>query len=243
MPIASWVRRKVASLDAALGRGPAHHPAWAELVQALQTAGIARELALASLPARLDEAAQEFPEPSGLTEVLDGYYRGDGDVDAGLRRVREDRYVCVRERGGATARQVVARLRLACPEIGPLGLVDDDQDRLVLRTSGAQVPFPFDAVEEHSLRVDDTLYVRRNVTVRALVHATNLLLAARDIPHRFLPLDVDEETEIYVALEAADALVLEAVGLFDTPLGALRAFAGWDRGPMVSFDGRERRVA
>lgn len=218
------------------------HGGWLALLQALQTAGLAMALRPISLPRRLAAAASRPPEPHALTALLEAYYRGDGDVEAGLRRLRADRMVIHREGDGATARQLVARLRLACPEIGPLVLIEEQGGPLVLRTSDARTVLGLDVLDSESMVLDGTRYEQRTVAVRTLVGAANFLLSQRRIRTRFLPLTVAEGVEAYVGLEPADALVLDAAGLLDEPFDAIRSLAAWDRGPLIVYD-PARRVA
>ncbi len=220
------------------------HPRWREVLEGLHRAGLAKALFPASLPARLGSAATRPPEPNALTALLDAYYRGDGDVDAGLVRFRTDRIVLHRERDRATARQIVARLRLAAPELGPLGLIEESGGRLVLRTYAAQEALAPQLLEREPLVLDGVPFERRTIEVRSLVVATNTLLSRRQIPFRFVPLALADSVEAYVALDPADVLVLDAEGLLDEPLDAVRAMARWDRGPLVVYDpNATRRVA
>lgn len=210
------------------------HRAWDRLVRAFQSAGLLSELPISSIVARLGAAYHSAPDGVATASLLEPYYRGDGDVEAGLRRIRQDRYVVHRARDTATAREIVARLRLALPEIGSLGLVEEN-GRLFLRTFGAQAELPEAVVDEDQLMVKDTVYVRRIVNVHTLVAATNDLLRQRAISHRFLPLDAREDEEVYVALEPADAILLDSVDALEDSLGTLRPFAGWSKGPLVVF--------
>lgn len=218
------------------------HPGWMEAVGALHTAGLATALFPASLPTRLGDAATRPPEPWALTSLLERYYRGDGDVDAGLMRLRHDRMVIHRQEDRATAREVVARLRLAAAELGPLALIEEPDGRLVLRTHGAYQPLHPALLESERLDVDGVPFERRTIEVRALVGATNALLSQRDLPVRFVPLALRDGVEAYAGLLPADALVLDAAGLLAEPLDAVRALARWDRGPLVVYD-PARRVA
>lgn len=218
------------------------HAGWRTLLSALHTADLALGLFPATLSPRLGPSAERPPEPWALTQLLERYYRGDGDVDTALARLRQDRVVLHREGDRATARQIVARLRLAAPELGPLGLIEETEGELVLRTSGAQEPLAKELLEDERFEMNGEKYTRRTVTVRALVAATNVLLARRGITRRFVPIAVCEAAECYVAIAPADALVLDASGLLDEPLDEVRALARWNEGPLVVFD-PARRVA
>jgi hypothetical protein len=208
------------------------HPGWVSLLGALHGAGLGTAILTTSLAMRLGAAAKRPPEPSVLTRMLDEYYRGDGNVDVGLVRVRGDRLVLHREGDRATARQIVARLRLALPALGPLGLIEGRDGELVLRTQGTQEPLSPELLEEERLVIDGAVYSQRTVTVRALVAATNVLLSRRRITHRFVPLTLADGIEGYVALGPADTVLLEAEGLLDEPLDELRTFGCWDRAPL-----------
>lgn len=218
------------------------HRGWLDALASLHTAGLASALFPASLSARLGGAGARPPEPWAFTRLLEGYYRGDGDVEAGLARLRGDRAVLHREGDGATARQIVARLRLAAPELGPLGLIERSRGDLVLRTQGAQEPLGADLLAVERFSIDGEPFERRTVTVRALAAATNALLAFRGQPHRFVPLATCDAVEAWVAVEPTDVLVLEAARLLAEPLDAIRVLAHWHRGPMVVYNAR-RRVA
>ena len=218
------------------------HAGWRTLLSALHTADLALGVSPATLAPRLGSSAQRPPEPSALTQLLERYYRGDGDVDTGLARLRHDRVVLHRERDRATARQIVARLRLAAPELGPLGLIEAGDGDLVLRTFAAQEPLAKELLDDERFAIDGEIYTRRTVTIRALVEATNVLLARRSIGRRFVPLAVCETAECYVAIAPADVLVLDAASLLDEPLDEVRALARWNEGPLVVFDAA-RRVA
>lgn len=218
------------------------HRGWLDIVSSLHTAGLASALLPTSLPMRLGSAVQRPPEPWALTRLLEGYYRGDGDVEAGLGRLRGDRMVLHRAGDGATARQIVARLRLATSELGPLGLIERPSGELVLRTQGGQEPIAGELLEVERFHLDGEAYERRTVTVRALASATNALLALRGRPHRFVPLATCDAVEGWVAIEPADALVLDDAGLLAEPLDAVRVLACWTRGPLLVCD-PTRRVA
>lgn len=211
------------------------HRGWLDAVSSLHTAGLAAALFPASLPARLGSAAHRPPEPFALTRLLEAYYRGDGDIEAGLSRLRSDRMVLHREGDRATARQIVARLRLAAPELGPLALIERSDDELVMRTQGAVEPVAAELLEVERFRIDGAAFERRTITVRALVAATNALLARRGRPERFVPLATCDAVEGWVALEPADALVLDAARLLAEPLDAIRVLACWNRGPLVVY--------
>jgi len=219
------------------------HRGWLDALSSLHLAGLVAALFPGSLPMRLGTAARRPPEPHALTRLLVAYYRGDGDVEAGLRRLRADRMAIHRAGDGATARQIVARLRLATPELGPLGLIERSEGELVLRTHGAESPLDPSLLELERLAIDGVWYERRMVTVRALAAATNALLAARGLRTRFVPLATAQDTEAWAALEPADALVLDAAGLLAEPLDDIRILACWNRGPLVVYDAAARRVA
>ncbi len=236
MTLGRWQKRRVSDATTAM------HRDWERFVRSLQSAGLLSELTLESIPERLGAHADEAPDAISTSLLFERYYRGDGDLEAGLRRIRADRYVAHRERDRATAREIVARLRLAIPEIGPLGLVEED-GVLKLRTFRAQAVLPDALVDEDHMTVMDTVYVRRTVTVRTLVAATNELLRQRNLIHRFVPLDGVDGEEAYVAVEPADALILDSVDALEAPLSALRPFAGWSKGPLVVFPPPTRSVA
>lgn len=232
--LARWVWERVSAARERISRPPEPlvHVEWRRYVEAFHTVGLAQELDIQTLPARLGDPARGTPTSEDVSRLLDGYYRGDGDAEAGMRRTRADRYVTHHAGDRSTARQIVARLRLAVPEIGPLALVDEDARRepssaISLRTFRRKAPLPRRELDSESFEHSGLLYVRRTITVRALVAATNALLASRGIARRFLPLDGTDELEAYVALEPGDAAVLDLVDAFAAPLDELRAFAGW----------------
>lgn len=242
--LARWVWERVTAARERISRPPESgvHVEWRRYLEAFHTVGLGTELEVQSLPARLGEPARAVPTSEHVARLLDTYYRGDGDVETGMRRARADRYVTHHASDRSTARQIVGRLRIAVPEIGPLALVDEDARRdrptaLSLRTFRRRAPLPTRELDAEQFEHSGLLYVRRTITVRALVAATNALLASRGIARRFLPLDGTEECESYLGLEPGDAAVLDLVDAFAAPLDELRAFAGWgDSSPELDAD-------
>lgn len=206
------------------GEGPLH-VGWQRLRAALRGAGVAPGLVARSFHARLGPHARVCPTRETVIELMDGYCLGEA-----LGRPSEARYLSHRDGERDSARQIVARIRRALPELGMLTLADESRggtSRLVLRARGVWAVVPTDEVEEEHFRVGQTDYVRRTVTVDGLVEATNQLLAMRDLPVRFLPLNAPDDVDAYLAVDPAAAEVLDRVCFWAAPLDELRGFARW----------------
>lgn len=205
--------------------GPVH-VGWQRLRAAMRGGGVCSDLVRRSFHARLGPRARMCPTPEGIFELLDTYFHGDG-----CGRVNEGRWLSHVDGERSCARQIVARLRRQVPELGMLTLSDESEpggQRLMLRMVGGHVEIPPDEVEVEELRVGETVYVRRTVTIDGLVRATNRLLARRGLALRFLPMDAGDDADGYLAVDPAAAEVLDRVSFWSEPLEALRDFAAWD---------------
>lgn len=220
MTIASWVRDRLGHGDRQI------HPDWRYFLNVLHEANMATELHPSSLPLRLGSRAELAPDVVSIATLLDDYYRGDGYSELASRRMRLDRCLVHRDGEPTSARKIVSRLRVLAPELGPLALLEGT-NRFVLRTVGFEAPLPARGIYTHSLPVGGTTFVRRSITVAALVGAANELLAAVRASHRFLPLDGIDGIEMYLAVTEDAAETLERVHLFEAPLTDLSSFAAW----------------
>ncbi len=224
------------------------HPGWRRYLDALGAVGLGQELDAAAL-ARLVAPADvsRAPDLDAIADALDGYYRardrgpapgesGPIEIGAAMRRCRRDRHVSVRENDGANARTIVATLRLAVPELGGLALVEEPRPRfvwaapLVLRARGGVAALPAAAMEVDAVALRDETYLRRTITVRALLGATNTVLSKRGIAWRFLPIQSPEGVESYLAVTRDTASLLEPLAIWADPLEGLLPFACWREG-------------
>lgn len=185
------------------------HLGWERLRAAMRAAGVLGDLLDGSLHALLGPHARRRPTPAAVVDMLDAATRHE-PAHTG--------FVCVRESDGLTARQVVARLRVALPELGPLTLVDerhDGRDRLVLRTFGRFVVVDEAALETERWAAAERTFERRHVTVRALVDAANGLLASIGSPVRLRPLAAPDGVEAYLAVDEEAAAILADVEIWE----------------------------
>jgi hypothetical protein len=224
------------------------HPEWQRQLDALGAVGLAQELDAAALvrlvpPAEISRA----PDLDAIADALDGYYRardrgpapgesGKIEIDAAMRRCRRDRHVSVREGEGCSARTIVAKLRLAVPELGGLALVEEPFPRfawaapMVLRARGGVAALPVAAMEVEAVSLRDETYLRRTITVRALLGAANAILSKRGIAWRFLPIQSPEGVESYLAVTRDTATFLDPLAIWADPLEGLLPFACWREG-------------
>lgn len=221
------------------------HPGWTAFVDGLARSGVAPDLGAASVPDRVGRGrASRPPEPHARTALLESYFGGEGRPGQALARVRAARLVEHRESRPSTAREIVGRLRLASPELEGLALVDDETSAcLVLRTKGARAAIDDAAVGAEQVLARGVVFVRRTVTVRALVAAVNALLAARGSARRFVPLATCDGVEAYVSVRPSRAMVLDAAGALDEPLDDLCDLTRWSADELAAVVDRLRSVA
>lgn len=112
------------------------HDGWRRLLKGVHSAGLARELALGTVPERLGSFSTAEPGDSTIGLLFESYYRGEGNLDAALRRTRSDRHVLVRAKDGLALRTLLAFIDSVAPTLGGLGLVRH-REQLWLRASGA----------------------------------------------------------------------------------------------------------
>lgn len=242
MSTADWSKEQVTLPWAPLVRASVrYHAGWERLIRALHGAGVCLELSPQSLRVRLGARIENEPDEASVGALLDDYYRGDGFPMAATRRSRQDRYVVFREDDGATAMQIVARIRFAAPELGALGLVEE-QGAIVMRAGSLRVPLPPESLHEHGLPSAGGVVVRRTIAVSALVAAANQLLAQRGVPFRFVPVTGDDGVEAYLGVTHERAEILDGVDVIDGALEDLDAFACW-RLPVVDSAESVRDVA
>lgn len=240
MALPRWFRGSAPSAAA--------HGGWERLIEALHAAELATELDAGTLRAMIGRLADLAPDLDVVAAVLDLYYRGGGDAGAALRRAREDRVVAIRERDGTTARQVVSKLRLAVPELGALALVEEPAPRFLwasnflLRTRGGMSALPVAAMELEPVSLRDGEYLRRTVTVRAIIGAANAILGRRGIAWRFVPIESPDGVETYVAVQRDQAMLLDVADVLAEPLESLLGLAAWRSDPPQATPSRPTRT-
>ena len=221
MSLVRWVRRET-------DQGHGVHPTWVELLGVLHSAGLCDELSADSLEARLGGAVLEPPVVETASLLLRSYYRGDGCLETGLRRLRFDRYIGRAFGAPLSAQDVVAWLALISPGLEPLMLVNEGATsvNMCMRTYNARSStiassartFPgglLDVVSGHS------------TSMQSLIVATNELLAIRGLTYRYLPLASGTHLEAYLGIEPIDAALMDMIHAFAAPLESLGAFAQW----------------
>jgi len=216
--------------DTAQDREGPLHVGWQRLRAALRGAGVAPGLWKRSLHARLGPHARLKPTRATAFDLLDSYLRLEA-----RGRAAEGRYLAHLEGNRDSARRIVARLRAAVPELGPLTLADErhaGRQRLLLRAVGASAEIAPHCVAEEALD-HDARWVQRTVTVDALVASLNQLLALRGLPFRFLPIDGPEDVAAYLAVDRHGAGLLDEVDFWTAPVEELRGFASWLDAPDV----------
>lgn len=191
-----------------------------EFVRLLNAAGLACELdarQLESLASELEEARIHLRR----MDILEIYYRGNGDASVASRRRRSDRFFMHNDYFSATAHQLVSSLADLNPEIAPIELQQiGAEDGLLVLRAGEH----FSAVTDE----DDEGSQKGTVAVRALVRALNALLAKADVAERLVPLTPDESRELYVGVTEEGAMTLLQGGCTDLcAVAALREFASW----------------
>ncbi|MCS6798377.1 MAG: hypothetical protein NZ898_07590 [Myxococcota bacterium] len=211
------------------------HGGWLALVDALHGADVALDLRRSQLPARLGNGATQAPEPASVARLLESYYRGDGNVEVGVRRRREDRWIVLRPECRPDASRFVETLRALAPELGAVSLrAHDGRARLVGPACHAIVP------DVAGVRL--TCSFAGTLSASGIVIAANQMLARVGAPQRWYPLQLGD-TQAWLGLEPSGALVLQDIGLLDRDLDALRAYAALGRGPLVTVGARARGVA
>ncbi len=208
-------------------RPSAVHLGWSRLRAALRGAGLTPSLLGPAFRGRLGSFSTVCPTPAAVLWLLERHFtRLGGD------RLHEGRWLSTREEARDSARQIVARLRAAVPELGPLTLAEEHHGgttRLVLRALGGlrAVVSPTEVIEERH-EAGGSVYIQRTVTVAALVEATNALLALEGThAFRFLPIDTPDHAEAWLAVDPAQAELLDAIDLWAAPLEELSATALW----------------
>lgn len=191
-----------------------------EFVRLLNAAGLACELdarQLATLASELGESRIQ----SRRMDILELYYRGNGDASVASRRRKSDRFFMHNDYFSVTGHQLVSLLGELSPEIAPIELqrIGADDDLLVLRAGEH-----FSAITDE----DDEGAQPGTVAVRALVRALNALLAKADVTERLVPLTPDDSRELYVGVTEEGAMTLLQGGCTElSAVAALREFASW----------------
>ncbi|HSN81329.1 MAG TPA: hypothetical protein VLS88_02020 [Polyangiales bacterium] len=191
-----------------------------EFVRLLNAAGLACELDVRQL-ATLTSELPESRIQSRRMDILELYYRGNGDASVALRRRKSDRFFMHNDYFSVTAHQLVSLLGELSPEIAPIELqrIGADDDLLVLRAGEH-----FSAITDE----DDEGAQPGTVAVRALVRALNALLAKADVTERLVPLTPDDSRELYVGVTEEGAMTLLQAGCTElSAVAALREFASW----------------
>lgn len=191
-----------------------------EFVRLLNAAGLACELdprQLATLTSDLDETQIH----SRRMDILELYYRGNGDPSVASRRRKSDRFFMHNVYFSVNAHQLVSLLADLNPEVASIELrrIGADEELLVLRAGEH-----FSAVTDE----DDENAESDTVAVRALVRALNALLAKAEVRERLVPLTPDESRELYVGVTEEGAMTLLQSGCTElSAIAALRDFASW----------------
>ncbi len=191
-----------------------------EFVSLLNTAGLACELdprQLASIAAKVSEERID----SRRMDILELYYGGNEDPSVASRRCASDRFFVHHDRFAVTAHQIVAALANLNTEIAAIKLqrIGTEDGPLVLRAGEH-----FSAVTDE----EDDAGDGETVAVRALVRATNALLAKSGVDERLVPLIPDDARELYVGVTEEGAMTLLQGGCTEISVAqALREFASW----------------
>lgn len=191
-----------------------------EFVRLLNAAGLACELDLRQLAA-LTASLEETRADSRRMDILELYYRGNGDASVAGRRRRSDRFFMHNAYFSADAHQLVSLLADLNPEIAPIELRQlGAGDGLLVLRAGEHLSAVIDE--------DDEGAQKGTVAVRALVRALNALLAKADVRERLVSLVPDESRELYVGVTEECAMTLLQGGCTELAAPtALREFAGW----------------
>lgn len=158
-------------------------------------------------------------------DLLLSYYGASGDAATKARREAADRFFWHTEESPTTLRSLLDRLRALAPELGAFDAVavgERSAPVLRLRAGGHHV----DLREEPGEAANAS--GAASITVRAVVRATNELLALAGGERRFVPLACDGERETYVGATREIASMLCAAELVDEGDEAeLFALGGW----------------
>lgn len=201
-------------------RGVAYSKRDEEFLRLLHAAGVAHELDLVEL-AIIAASIEETRVDSRRMDILEHYYRGNGETSVATRRRETDRFFMHDDDLPTNAHQLVATLVVANPEIDSASLqrIGTHDGPLVLRAGEH-----FSAVTDE----DDDEADKGTVAVRALVRASNALLAKANVPKRLVPLVPDESRELYVGVTEEGAMTLLQGGCTElSAVAALREFASW----------------
>lgn len=191
----------------------------AEFVRLLHSAGLACELdgrQLATLTSEIEETRIH----ARRMDILELYYRGQGDASVASRRRRSDRFFMHNDHFSADGHQLVSRLSDLHPELASIDLQQIGGDGPLVLRAGEH----FSAVTDE----DDESAERGTVAVRALVRALNALLAKANVAERLVPLEPDESRELYVGVTEEGAMTLLQGGCTElSAVATLREFASW----------------
>jgi hypothetical protein len=166
------------------------------------------------------------PPDAAVAEVMCDYVARRGHAIDGARRCRARRFFLHRDGDSVNASQLVRRLSFLAPELGTmLFVMDDPRQPLELRTCASSVVVPRWEIQLNPTAEGRVL--RRNVTVRGLLGATNKLLAHHDLPFRFVPLLTADDYEAYVGVNAFQAMLLDNIEGLQQPLTDLLGFLSW----------------
>ena len=186
-----------------------------ELVRALRAAGLVAELD----ETELERIVRAVGSSRGLTrrvDLIECYYRSNGDVSVSRRRCGKDRFFVHRAEEDVTASELVNRFARLVPELPEVQLerIGSDDGPLVLR-SGEQLSAVFDDLEEAALdtgEIDLSTLDESTVTIRGIVQALNVLLDRAGVRHRLVPLRSDAAREVYVGVGVTEAVALAQAG-------------------------------
>ncbi len=197
-----------------IGPGPAE-TADRHFVAALRRASLLRDLQEGELSRLLARATAPTPFARQL-DLLELYY-ASGDGAARMRRIEADWFVIHHASHGENAHAVVRRLSTVAPELGrpTLERIGSDDGPLVLRT-GEHICAVIDEDDIASGEEVDLSEIEEGyVTVRALVHAANVLLKHLQLTRRWVLLRCDGQREAFCAVDADRAMELCTQGLLE----------------------------
>lgn len=193
-------------------------------VSALRDAGLAPDLAgeeLRRAAVSMRETVSDLDPMSRRIDLLEAYYAAGGDPSVSRTRRSVDRFLMQRETDPVTAAQLVSRILELTPELGHVSLerVGGGADGPLVLRAGEHFAALLDDYEE-SLETGeiDLRELERHesrttmVTLRGLVHATNMLLERHGVRERFVALRSDPAREIYVATPLTEAIELARGG-------------------------------